>query len=344
MTPQKKVQFYESLERSLKPRVNDSGMQKAIEIGDYKLLQLQFELALDLISNSRFQCKRPACDSDLDGHPDQWLREQKDYWPRERDKVQCVIRLINAAWGMRLFEIPYRSVVARNSLIDLGQGRVFPSFIDAIRTMLHEYFVLLVHDPIKWKEMQATEYSSWFLTSKDAWEGLMQFDFSKLRSGLIQEVARLSDAGIAAPVRDINGRANESPIRSPACDQTFVANEEAFTNECAPGITRHPEVAPGIKELNEIVSGGMAGTMQAALRLPAVHRVSQVMMNMLESREEHYLWTLDDWVEHLKSSRKTIIKTEAWKRINARKEARKRGKIQPKVSKETEEDFYDQYS
>jgi hypothetical protein len=71
------------------------------------------------------------------------------------------------------------------------------------------------------------------------------------------------------------------------------------------------------RKLPETVQGD-AGLVQAAItKTTAVQRACAVMREMLADNRDRYAWTLDDWASTLSTSRKTVLKTDAWHDILA---------------------------
>lgn len=66
-----------------------------------------------------------------------------------------------------------------------------------------------------------------------------------------------------------------------------------------------------------VVAGGFASTIQAAVSLSSVDRITKVMRSMLEKNNEYYSWRIGDWVSHFRVARKTVIASPAWEEIKA---------------------------
>lgn len=79
--------------------------------------------------------------------------------------------------------------------------------------------------------------------------------------------------------------------------------------------TADPQKEIRAEALAAVVAGGLAGTVHAAVSLPAGDRISEVMRSMLASDKRYYTWTAKNWVDHLKASKPTIIGCTAWDEI-----------------------------
>jgi hypothetical protein len=98
--------------------------------------------------------------------------------------------------------------------------------------------------------------------------------------------------------------------------------ERAVVDASRPEETSLPEAA-----LKAIVDGGMAGVLNEAGKLPAAQRHSRTMMEMLAKDARYYWWSAEDWVVHLKSSKPTILETDAWDHIKRWREENKRERL-----------------
>jgi hypothetical protein len=79
--------------------------------------------------------------------------------------------------------------------------------------------------------------------------------------------------------------------------------------------------------LKAIVAGGLAGVLNEAGKVPAAQRHSRAMMEMLANDTRYYWWSAEDWVVHLKSSKPTILATDAWDHIKRWREENKRERL-----------------
>lgn len=75
--------------------------------------------------------------------------------------------------------------------------------------------------------------------------------------------------------------------------------------------------------LGALIGAGLGSVLNEARKLPAVDRHSRTMMETLAKDASKYDWTLDDWVVHLKASKKTINATPAWDHIQQWREDKK---------------------
>jgi len=99
-------------------------------------------------------------------------------------------------------------------------------------------------------------------------------------------------------------------------------DEREVVDSSRPEEASLPEAA-----LKAIVDGGMAGVLNEAGKLPAAQRHSRTMMEMLAKDARYYWWSAEDWVVHLKSSKPTILETDAWDHIKRWREENKRERL-----------------
>jgi len=135
-------------------------------------------------------------------------------------------------------------------------------------------------------------------------------------------------------------------------ENCYTVSTFALEQPNAPVIDVKPLGTTKPSDLASVVEGvvraGMANVLNIASKAKAVDRCNAAMQELLVDRTKAEL-KLAEWDKLLKQSKKTVVKTEAWKvtipKIKADNEAMQRDKAMPlsgekvskKVSKETEE-------
>jgi hypothetical protein len=75
--------------------------------------------------------------------------------------------------------------------------------------------------------------------------------------------------------------------------------------------------------LKAVMDGGDPGLINQAMKVPAKTRYSTTMMKMLDGDPKYFEWGLEDWAIRLGGAKKTILATDAWRRITEYREQNK---------------------
>jgi hypothetical protein len=80
--------------------------------------------------------------------------------------------------------------------------------------------------------------------------------------------------------------------------------------------------------LAALVSGSLAGLVQAAVSVPSVDRANEAMQSFMNADRTYDEWIADEWVAYLKVTKQTVLDTDAWKgRMARRAENRNKRKV-----------------
>jgi hypothetical protein len=156
--------------------------------------------------------------------------------------------------------------------------------------------------------LRAIQYEASFLKSISMDPSMLDSLLSSMgKDGFMQQQSKLLEFRL-----ELSKRLMELDSLPPdSTDSTDAEHAQVEQSNRSKGL---PEAA-----LKAVIDGGLAGVLAAASKVDAVMKHSETMMAMLKTDNKYYAWTADDWVTHLEAAKRTILATDAWGHIKARR-------------------------